>query len=180
MLHVPAAFAELHGEPVEQFRMRRPLALRAEFIDLRAERVAEELLPEPVHKDARGERVLGRDEPVRQIEPRETMAVRRLELRLEKARRRGRDDFAAFVLPVSARQHAGDRRFHGFRHHDLRATAAAFENVALNPLQIRERRAVGGGAPEVILDQCRIRRLRENRGAQRIVRQGERLEPAKR
>ena len=50
VLHVPAALAELDGEPVEQFRMRRPLALRAEVVDLRAEAGAEELLPEAVHE----------------------------------------------------------------------------------------------------------------------------------
>ena len=30
--HVPAAFHELHGQPVEQLRMHRPLALRAEIL----------------------------------------------------------------------------------------------------------------------------------------------------
>ena len=51
--------------------MRRRLALRAEVVEHAAEPGAEELLPEPVHEDAGGERVLPGDDPVREVEPRE-------------------------------------------------------------------------------------------------------------
>ena len=47
----------------------RPLALHAEVLGRFHHPDAEELLPEAVHRDARGQRILGRDEPLRQGEP---------------------------------------------------------------------------------------------------------------
>ncbi len=55
--------------------MDRPLALRAEVVDRRAEAGAEELLPEPVDEDAGGQRVFRGDDPARQIEPGEPRSV---------------------------------------------------------------------------------------------------------
>ena len=49
--------------------MRRPFALRAEIGGGFHEARAEELLPETVHRDARGERMVGADQPAREIEP---------------------------------------------------------------------------------------------------------------
>ena len=48
--------------------MRRLLALDAEVLDGFHEAGTEEGLPVTVHGDARGERVLGRDEPAREVE----------------------------------------------------------------------------------------------------------------
>ena len=54
---VPAAsYSRLHEfgrQPVEQFRMRRPFALRAEIVERFREAGAEELAPHAVHEDAR-------------------------------------------------------------------------------------------------------------------------------
>ena len=52
-------------------RGSRGLALRAEVVELPAQARAEELLPEPVHDRAGGERVVARDEPPGQVEPRQ-------------------------------------------------------------------------------------------------------------
>src|SRR5689334_21415158 len=47
-LDVPAALAELDGQPVEQFEMRGPLALRADVVEHAADPGAEELLPQAI------------------------------------------------------------------------------------------------------------------------------------
>ena len=60
----------LGRQPVEQFGVARRLALRAEVVARLHQADAEELLPEPVDRDAGRQRVLGRHEPVRQVEPR--------------------------------------------------------------------------------------------------------------
>ena len=57
LLHVPAGLAEFHGQPVEQFRVRRRRGLRAEVVGRLEESGAEELLPEPIDGDAREQRV---------------------------------------------------------------------------------------------------------------------------
>ncbi|HTN89909.1 MAG TPA: hypothetical protein VL242_39810, partial [Sorangium sp.] len=67
-LHVPAAFAEFHGEPVEQFGMGGRISHDAEvFAGLHQAR-AEELLPEAIHRHAGGEGVRRTDEPLGEAE----------------------------------------------------------------------------------------------------------------
>ena len=55
---VPAGADELGRQPVEQLRMHRRLALHAEVFLRLDDAVAEVHLPEPVDRDARGERML--------------------------------------------------------------------------------------------------------------------------
>ena len=62
-LHVPAFLLEGGGEPVEEFGMGGRLALRAEVVGGFHNAEAEELLPETVHRDARGEGMLRVHEP---------------------------------------------------------------------------------------------------------------------
>ena len=64
---VPAALHEFDGQPVEQFRMHRPFALRAEIVHRLDDAEAEVGLPEAVHGDAGGERIRRDPEPPRQI-----------------------------------------------------------------------------------------------------------------
>ena len=75
-LEPPAAADQLGGEPVEQFGVRRPLALRAEVAGRGDDPPAEVVLPEPVD-DHPGQQVAGAGvdvgHPVRQARP----AVRR-------------------------------------------------------------------------------------------------------
>src|SRR5205085_11085678 len=67
-VRIQDTIAEFAGEPIEQFRMGGPFALGAEIIGGLDQASAEELLPEPIHFDPGCERVLGTDEPTREIE----------------------------------------------------------------------------------------------------------------
>ena len=68
--------AKLDREPVEQFGMRGKTTLEAEVVLGLDDPAAEELLPFAVDRDARGERVLFGDEPLREVEARESLARR--------------------------------------------------------------------------------------------------------
>ena len=70
VLDVPAALLELDREPVEQLRVRRPLALGAKVVEHLAQALAEVELPEAVDEDAGGERVVPRNEPPGEVQPR--------------------------------------------------------------------------------------------------------------
>ena len=59
-LLAPALLDEFGGQPVEQFRMRRPGALRAEVLAGLDEAAAEHLLPESIDGHARDERIAAR------------------------------------------------------------------------------------------------------------------------
>ena len=63
------AFHEFAREPVEQFRVRRPLAAKAEVARGRDDALAEMMLPEPIDDHARRQRIVLRRDPVRQCEP---------------------------------------------------------------------------------------------------------------
>ena len=89
---------EIRGEPVEQFGMARPFALRAEVVHRLHEPGAEEHRPPAIHRDARGERLLRRDEPVREIEPGERLAVARLRGELREKRGRAGGDLLAVLI----------------------------------------------------------------------------------
>ena len=62
-LRVPARAHVLAGQPVEQLGMARRLALGAEVLLGLDQADAEQLRPEPVDGDARGQRIAGIDEP---------------------------------------------------------------------------------------------------------------------
>src|SRR5690606_16010312 len=51
-------------QPVEQLGMRRLFTEHAEVIDGRDEAAAEEMMPDAVHPDARGERVVRRSDQI--------------------------------------------------------------------------------------------------------------------
>ena len=50
--------------------MRGPVALRAEIFAGEDDAAPEDLLPDAVDRDARGQRIVGRDQPARQAEAR--------------------------------------------------------------------------------------------------------------
>src|SRR5262249_47398480 len=65
-LHAPAALHELHGEPVEQLRMRRQLAVLAEISNAGNDRAAEMTQPDMVHCNSRGKRIFTAGDPTRE------------------------------------------------------------------------------------------------------------------
>ena len=67
---------EFRGQPVEQFGIDGPFALRAEILQNLGKAGPEELAPQAVDKSARGERILRRHQPVRQIQARGAAAAR--------------------------------------------------------------------------------------------------------
>src|SRR5438067_192373 len=78
----------------------RPFAAQAEIIRGRYESATEMMLPDPIHPDARCQRMLGRSEPVGQVEPRQSPFVRSIRNWNENARE-GRHHFAGFALHVA-------------------------------------------------------------------------------
>src|SRR5439155_16024065 len=68
VFHIPAGPDEFGRQPLEQFRVRRPLALNAEVFHRLGQADAETLLPETIDGHARGERVRRIDEPLRQAQ----------------------------------------------------------------------------------------------------------------
>ena len=136
MLEVPTAVHKLDRQPIEQLGMNRPIALRAEIIHDGGDARAKELFPEPVHNRPRGERIVARNQPVRQIQPRKTPPLGVGNLRQE-MRHGGLDDLAAFILPVAARQHACDHRFPSRRHHRGRFAATTLQRFAMEVRVLR-------------------------------------------
>ena len=95
---------EFGGQPVEQFGMRRPFALRAEIVEHLRKSRAEELAPEAVHGDARGQRILRTHQPVaRSSRVARRPPVSSLPRKPGTARLH---DLAGIVHPVAARQNA--------------------------------------------------------------------------
>src|SRR6266508_6281775 len=71
---------ELHRQPIEQFRMRRRRALRAEIVFSLHNAASEILLPEAIDHHARGERVLWVNNPeceVKAVRERRNRILRR-------------------------------------------------------------------------------------------------------
>ena len=96
---------EFGGQPVEQLRMRRPFALRAEIVQRLGEAGAEELRATARFTKTRAvSGFCGRHQPVGQVEARGAPAAG-VEL-AEERRDRGLDDRAGIVHPVAARQDA--------------------------------------------------------------------------
>ncbi len=69
LLDAPAPLHELDGQPVEQLRMRRLLAHLAEVVERRDDAAAEVVVPHAVDDHARGERILGRPDPLGERQP---------------------------------------------------------------------------------------------------------------
>ena len=86
MFDVPAAFDKFDGQPVEQFGVGRPFALRPHVVEPLREAGAEIHFPHPVDEHSRGQRVIARDDPVGKIEPCEPLAG---DLRLRQKRGHG-------------------------------------------------------------------------------------------
>ena len=81
--------------------MRGLFALHAEVLRRLHQADAEVLLPEAIHRHARGQRMFGTDEPLRKPEP-----IRR-RIRRQRRQNRGhaRRDFVAFLVVFAAHQH---------------------------------------------------------------------------
>ena len=93
---IPVQSDELGRQPVEQFGVAGPVALRAEVFAGLDDADAEEHLPQAVDGDARGQRVVGLDQPLGQSE-----AVHRVAVGAAARKRRGTpavDLFARLVV----------------------------------------------------------------------------------
>ena len=115
---LPFRLHELGGQPIEQFWMRRPFALRAQVVQHFRNARAEELTPKAIHIDARGQRILRRCQPVRQVQPCGAPPAG-FEF-AEKGRDGGLHKLAGIVHPVSTRQYTHLRGCGSFRDHHTR------------------------------------------------------------
>ena len=68
-LHAPAALYELRGQPIQQFRMCRPLAHDSEVTRSRDDPASEMVLPNPVRHHAGRQRIGGIRQPAAQGGP---------------------------------------------------------------------------------------------------------------
>ena len=68
LFNVPVAVHEFNGQPVEQFGMRWQRALPTEIVERRRETAAEIQLPESIHERSCGQRVVARNDPLREIQ----------------------------------------------------------------------------------------------------------------
>ena len=96
--------------------MDRRLALHAEVFLRLDDADAEVHLPEAIHRDARGERMAGLHQPLREREPIE----RRAGLERRQHRRHARLHLLGVVAIVAAREHEGLARLLQLRHHHRR------------------------------------------------------------
>ena len=67
VLQAPAVFDKLDRQPIEQLRMRRPLALHAKIVRRGHDPAAEVMLPESVDDHASGQRMIGPREPIGEL-----------------------------------------------------------------------------------------------------------------
>ena len=67
-LDAPPVFHELRRQPVEQFGVRGPFAGHAEIVDGPDDATSEVVLPDPVHHDSRGERMVRPRQPASESE----------------------------------------------------------------------------------------------------------------
>jgi len=74
--HFPALPGEFGRQPIEQFRVGRCVTLLSKVVRGRHQPLAKKMLPIPVNGDARGQRVLGIDNPPGQAEPIPRSALR--------------------------------------------------------------------------------------------------------
>ena len=125
---------EVHGEPVEQFRMARALALESEVLGGPDDALAEQHLPEVVHGDAASQGILGGGQPAREAE-----AVARS---VGGPGRQGlgdvRRDLVAVLVPDAAHEHEGVSRLLALREdHDVHLAGPRLDVrlVAHGPVQ---------------------------------------------
>ena len=103
VFHIPAAFAEFHGQPIQQLRMRGRIALTTEIFTRANDTGAKNRLPKQIRDDPRHQRVLRVRQPAREPEPiRRSVRGQRMQ-RSRSARR----DFLAKVEVVSAALNVG-------------------------------------------------------------------------
>ena len=105
-LHIPAAVAEIHRQPVEQFRMARPRAHDAEILGRLHDPGAEYFLPHAIDGDPRGQRIGRAHRPLRQAEPVERRAGGQ---RRQEMRHRRPNPLGARVVDAAS-QHVGIRK----------------------------------------------------------------------
>ena len=115
MLDVPAARYELAGQPFQQQRVSRPLALRTKVLGRLDEALPEEVLPIPVHDDPRRERVALVDQPACQGEAVLRRAFRKRRQTAWRFRRAG--FFLVRLIPRSANQNERLSRLSKIPHH---------------------------------------------------------------
>ena len=147
MLDVPAAFHELDRQPVEQLLIHGRLALRADVVEDFRNPGSKKHLPQAVHEYTRRQRIVATGHPIREIEPRQPLAVRLR--RIEKMRRLWLDDFSGIIHPIAARQNAhfarldrlGDQGFTGVIEQDF---LAAFQLANLGPVGVVSREFLKG------------------------------------
>ena len=104
VLDIPSAVDEFTGQPVEQLRIDRRLALCSQVVEDTTEPGPEELLPHAVHHGSSGERVIARDQPLGEIEPGQFATIGLWPN--QERRKSGFHDLARLVHPVAAGQDA--------------------------------------------------------------------------
>ena len=102
MLHVPTAIHEFDRQPIEQFRVSRPLSLRPQIVQHFGQAVAVHQFPHPVDERSRRQRIAAGGHPVGQIQSRQVLFRRRIAR--QEDRKCGIDHLAGFVHPIAARQ----------------------------------------------------------------------------
>ena len=114
VLERPAAFHKFRRKPVEQFRMRRLVAPESEIARRSDEALAEMVMPEAIHEDARRERIVAMGDPLGQRTA--TLAFRRGGVAKFSSRMFGpskarREDFLRLVFGIAPLLHAHAGRF---------------------------------------------------------------------
>ena len=66
LLDAPAAVHELHGQPVQQFGMRRGVTHLAEVVQRADDAAAKVVVPDAIDDHSRCERIVARGDPLRQ------------------------------------------------------------------------------------------------------------------
>ena len=161
--NTPPRVHKFAGQPVEQLRMRRCLAARAEILRRGHQALAEIGLPDAVHDDARGRRTA----PVHQP-PGETEAVARCVLR-EGVQQRGhvRPDRFARPLPIAPLENVGLARHGALLQRERRRGVRPVGQYIVNLLvHLREGRVlVAEGVEQVahLLGRALLGRNRKNR-----------------
>ena len=121
--------------------MRGPLALAAEILRCADEAFAEAELPEMVHCHARGQRVVGGSQPLREAKP---VARRALGERREDSRGLRADALARLIVHAAI-QHKGRARFnlHLLHHHDLGFTVEQLGDLLARGTELGQLLGIG-------------------------------------
>ena len=133
-LEVPSVLDQVHREPVEEFRVDRPLALQPEVFGSPHESLAEEHLPQVVHRHARGQGIVLGRQPAGQAEARAGFSLRPAGEGLRDVR----IHLVAMLVPHAADQHEGVAWLLAFgEHHDVEFAPGGlgFAELPLRPFQ---------------------------------------------